>query len=78
MWRERGKGSDNAEHVAVCAHRVVVHEQLPCEGFIVEVAGKVAHLPFKVVALVDDVAGEVFFAIPLAAVGLLAKPSATR
>ena len=64
-------GSDVAEHVVVCAHRVVVHEQVASEGFVVEVAGKVAHLAFEIVALVDDVPGEVFFAIPLSAVGFL-------
>lgn len=41
------------------------------ERFVVEVAGKVAHLAFEIVALADDVPGEVFFAIPLAAVGFL-------
>ena len=68
---EGGKGAHNAEHVAVCAHRVVIHEQVVSEGFLVEVAGKVAHLAFEIVALADDVPGEVFFAIPLAAVGSL-------
>ena len=67
-WLE---GSDVAEHVIVGAHGVVVHEQLPCEGFIIEVAGEVAHRPFEVVALADDVPGEVFFAVPLSAVGFL-------
>lgn len=70
--KERGVGgSDAAEHVIVGAHRVVVHEQLASEGFVVEVAGEVAHRPFEVVAFLDDVAGEVFFAVPLAAVGFL-------
>ena len=41
------------------------------KAFVGEVAGKVAHLAFEIVALVDDVPGEVFFAIPLAAVGFL-------
>ena len=71
MGREGGKGSYNAEHVAVCSHRVVVHEQVASEGFVVEIAGKVAQLAFEIVALADDVPGEVFFAIPLAAVGFL-------
>lgn len=35
--KERGKRSDAAEHVAVRAHRVVPHEQLASEGFVVEV-----------------------------------------
>ena len=61
-------GSDGAEHVIVGAHRVVVHEQLASEGFVVEIAGKVAHRPFEVVAFLDDVPGEVFFAVPLSAV----------
>ena len=64
-------GSDDAEHVVVCAHRVVVYEQLASEGFVVKVAGKVAHLAFEIVAFADDVPGEVFFAIPLAAVVFL-------
>lgn len=37
LREERGKGSDHAEHVVVCAHRVVVHEQVASEGFVVEV-----------------------------------------
>ena len=57
------EGSDGAEHVIVGAHRVVVHKQLASEGFVVEVAGEVAHRPFEVVAFLDDVAGEVFFAV---------------
>ena len=69
--REGGLGSDGAEHVIVGAHRVVVHEQLASEGFVVEVAGEVAHRPFEVVAFLDDVPGEVFFAVPLSAVGFL-------
>ena len=36
---ERVGGSDDAEHVIVVAHRVVVHKQLASEGFVVEVAG---------------------------------------
>ena len=56
--REGGLGSDGAEHVIVGAHRVVVHEQLASEGFVVEIAGKVAHRPFEVVAFLDDVPGD--------------------
>lgn len=41
------------------------------ERFVVEVAGEVAHLAVEIVALADDVPGEVFFAVPLAAVGFL-------
>ena len=41
------------------------------ERFVVEVAGEVDHRPFEVVAFLDDVAGEVFFAVPVAAVGFL-------
>ena len=55
----------------VCAHRVVIHEQVASERFVVEVAGEVAHRPFEVVAFLDDVAGEVFFAVPRSAVGFL-------
>ena len=69
--REGGTGSDDAEHVIVGAHRVVVHKQLASEGFVVEVAGEVAHLSFEIVALADDVPGKVFLAVPLAAVGFL-------
>ena len=57
--------------MAVCAHSVVVHEQLASEGFVVEVSGEVAHSSFKVVAFLDDVPGEVFLAVPFAAVGFL-------
>ena len=66
-----GQGSDAAEHVVVCAHVVVPHEQVASEGFVVEVVGEIAHDPVKVVALLDDVAGEVFFSVPVAAVGFL-------
>ncbi len=69
--KEGGKRSDAAEHVTVCAHRVVPHEQLASEGFVVEVVGELVHRFFEVVALFDDVPGEVFLAVPLAAVGLL-------
>ena len=71
MGREGDSGSDDAEHVIVGAHRVVVHKQLASEGFVVEVAGEVAHLSFEIVALADDVPGKVFLAVPLAAVGFL-------
>jgi len=57
--------------VAVCAHSVVVHEQLASEGFIVEVSGEVAHSFFEVVAFLNDVPGEVFLAVPFSAVGFL-------
>lgn len=40
--REGGKKSDVAEHVVVRAHRVVVHEQLATEGFVVEVSRETA------------------------------------
>ena len=55
----------------VCAHGVVVHKQLSTEGFIIEVAGQVAHLAFEVVAFLDDVAGEVFLAVVLTDVAVL-------
>ena len=71
-------GSDSAENVTVCSHVVVPVEQLSCEGFVVEVVGEAtAHL-FMILALLDDMPGGVFFAVPLAAVGSLAKPSAAR
>ena len=41
------------------------------ERFVVEVAGKVAHLAFEIVALLDDVTGEVFLAVPFSAEGFL-------
>ena len=41
------------------------------ERFVVEVASEVAHRPFEVVAFLDDVPGEVFFAVPFAAVVFL-------
>lgn len=37
MGREGGTESDNAEHVTVCAHRVVPHEQLAGVSVVVEV-----------------------------------------
>ena len=69
--REGGTGSDATEHVIVCAHCVIPHEQLASEGFVVEVLGEIAHCPFEVVALFDDVPCEVFFAVPFSAVGFL-------
>ena len=69
---ERGRpGSDVAEHVTVFAHRVIRHKQIVSEAFVVEIAGKIAHYPVKVVALVDDMLGEVFFAFPFSAVSVL-------
>ena len=62
----------------LASHGVVVHEQLPCEGFIIEVAFEAAHLSFEIVALADDVPGEVFFAVPLSAVGFLGKRPINR
>lgn len=63
--QERGiRGSDAAEHVIIRPHVVVPHEQLASVGFVVEVVREAAHHPFKVVALIDDVPGEVFFAVP--------------
>lgn len=41
------------------------------ERFVVEVADEVAHLAFEIVALADDVPGEVFFAVPLSPVCFL-------
>ena len=69
--KEGGKRSDAAEHITVRAHRVVPHEQVASEDFVVEVVGELAHRPFEVVSLRDDVPGEVFLAVPLAAVGFL-------
>lgn len=51
--KEGGKRSDAAEYITVCAHRVVPHEQLASEGFVVEVIGEFAHRLFEVVALLD-------------------------
>ena len=70
--KERGfGGSDAAEHVIVRPHVVVPHEQLASVGFVVEVVGEATHHPFEVVALIDDVPGEVFLAVPFSAVGFL-------
>ena len=69
--KEGGKRSDAAEHVTVCAHRVVPHEQPASKSLVVEVVGKLVHRLFEVVALLDDVPGEVFLAVPLTAVGFL-------
>lgn len=69
--KEGGKRSDAAEHITVRAHRVIPHEQVASEDFVVEVVGELAHRPFEVVSLRDDVPDEVFLAVPLAAVGFL-------
>lgn len=69
--KEGGKRSDAAEHITVRAHRVVPHEQLASEDFVAEVVGELAHRPFEVVSLRDDVPDEVFLAVPFAAVGFL-------
>jgi hypothetical protein len=53
------------------AHRVVVHEQVVGVGFVVEIRSERTHLSFDVVALIDDVAGEVLFAVPFSAEGFL-------
>ena len=72
------EGSDSAENVTVCFHVVVPVEQLSCEGFVVEAVGEATHHLFKIVALFDDMPGEVFFAIPLSVVVFLTKPRASR
>ena len=41
------------------------------ERFVVEVLREIAHSPFEVVALIDDVPCEVFLAVPFSAVGFL-------
>ena len=69
--RREGQGSENSEHVVVRAHLIVVHKQLTAKAFVIEVVGEIAHRPFKVVALVDDVAGEVFLAVVLSDVAVL-------
>ena len=45
MGREGGAESDNAEHVIVCSHLIVVHEQVASEGFIVKIAVKGGRTP---------------------------------
>ena len=60
MRREGEKGADFAEHVIVCSHRVVVHEQLASviglplakqERVVVEVIGEMPHLLFEVIVI---------------------------
>ena len=49
---ERGlEGLDDAEHVIVGAHRVVVHKQLTSEGFVVEVVDHVLRIAETVVTI---------------------------
>ena len=70
--------SDVAEHIIVGAHRVVVHEQLASDGFVVEVAGEVAHRPFEVVAFLDDAPrGRFVEAGAAAPAGFVARPQAS-
>lgn len=52
---EIGMRSDAAEHMTVCAHRVVPHEQLSYEGFVVKVVSEITHHFFKIVAVANDV-----------------------
>ena len=54
-------GSDYAKHIIIDSHLILVHEQLASEGFVVELFGEIAHLVFKIVALLDDETGEVLF-----------------
>lgn len=69
--REDLEGSNIAKHVVVCTHRVVVHERLASEGFVVEESREVARRPFRVMALLDHVLGEVLFEIPFTVVDFL-------
>ena len=55
-----------AEHVTVLAAVEIINKPIVGEAFVVKVYFKRPQRPFKVVALVDDVTGEVFFAIPMA------------
>ena len=59
--RREGQGSENSEHVVVRTHLIIVQKQLTAKAFVIEVVGEIAHRPFEVVALVDDVTGKVFF-----------------
>ena len=65
------EGSDDAEHVIVGAHRVVVHKQLASEGFVVEVIREMPHQLFEVIAVVYDFSSEVFLAVVLSDVAVL-------
>lgn len=67
----KGYRSDSAEHVIVRAHVVIIHKQLASVGLIIKIICEAAHHRFDVVAFLDDEPGEVFFAVPLAAVGFL-------
>ena len=53
------------EHVAV-VEIVIAHEQLTGESRVVEVVGEIAHLPFKVVAIIDELPGVVLLGVVLA------------
>lgn len=69
----KGYRSDSAEHVIVRAHVVIIHKQLASVGLIIKIICEAAHHRFDVVAFLDDVPGEVFFAVPLSAVWFLAS-----
>ncbi len=53
-------GSNIAEHVTVCAHWVIPHEQFASEGSVVEVLSEIAHRPLEVLTLLEDVSCELF------------------
>ena len=57
--------------MSVCADIIIPIKPLACVSFIVEVVGEVTYHSFNVIAILDNVSGEIFFCIPLTAVASL-------
>ena len=55
----------SAEHVAVLKD-VVREEQIPCESLVIEVHLEITHRALQIIALADDVAGEILLTVILA------------
>lgn len=59
------------EYMSVIAHVVIAHEQIACVFFVIEVERKITHHAVQIVALADDVIGEIRFRVKLALVGFV-------
>ena len=65
----------SAEHVAALKD-VVREEQIPCESLVIEVYREIAHHALQIIALTDDVAGEILLTIVLALIILFKSRNA--
>lgn len=55
--------SPRPEYMIVFAHRVIRHKQIPCVSIEIEIRPKITHHLLQIIALIDDVFGEILFRI---------------